>query len=374
MSRRAPSVLVSGVVLSQPAGGVRRHNQELLPRLARLLEQAGGRMAILEGAHGLPFDLPDSVERIASKVPAGPPPRRALGEGRALAAAIGAAQQAGRAFDLVHTAHLPVPRSLALPYTLTQHDLRQLEIISTPFVRRLFASGIIGRALRHAAGVFVVSEAVRNEVMLRFRIDGERVRLVPNAADHFEPMPRGDASDRHLLALGHVEPRKNLGLILEALAHDPSLPPLRVAGRPKGDEQARLEQRARDLGIAERIQFTGAFEDDALPRLYAEAACVVLPSHIEGFGIVALEAQRAMVPLAVSTAPALVEIAGEGVPTFAPDDGVACAAAIKRALEQPQALLASHSTRAENFSWDASASHWFEGLCAAAEYGSRKGS
>ncbi|MFT5050550.1 MAG: glycosyltransferase involved in cell wall biosynthesis [Chlamydiales bacterium] len=364
MTDRAPSLLVSGVVLSQPAGGVRRHNQQLLPRLAGLLAGAGGRMAILEGAAGIPFDLPESVERIPSSVPAGPPPRRAVSEGRALGQAIEAARTAGRPFDLLHTAHLPVPRALPIPYTLTQHDLRQLEIISTPFVRRLFASGIIGRALRNAAGIFVVSETVRTEILLRYRLDPQGVRVVSNAADHFQPGPRDYAQPGRLLALGHVEPRKNLGLILEALALDPALPSLQVAGRAKGDEQARLEQRARELGVEARVHFSGPFEDEQLPQLYSQAACVVLPSHIEGFGIVALEAQRARVPLAISSAGALLEVAGEGVPSFAPDDPASCAAALAHALEQPADVLARHAARADRFTWDASAQAWFEGLCA----------
>jgi hypothetical protein len=45
----APRVLVSGVVLGQPMGGVRRHNAELLPRVARLLAERGGSLAVLEG-------------------------------------------------------------------------------------------------------------------------------------------------------------------------------------------------------------------------------------------------------------------------------------------------------------------------------------
>ena len=69
----APRVLVSGVVLAQPMGGVRRHNAELLPRAARLLEEEGGGLAILQGTDPILFELPESVERIQALVP----PRRA---------------------------------------------------------------------------------------------------------------------------------------------------------------------------------------------------------------------------------------------------------------------------------------------------------
>ena len=55
---RAPRVLVSGVVLGQPMGGVRRHNAELLPRAARLCAAEGGAVDVLEGRSRVELDLP----------------------------------------------------------------------------------------------------------------------------------------------------------------------------------------------------------------------------------------------------------------------------------------------------------------------------
>jgi glycosyltransferase involved in cell wall biosynthesis len=362
---RAPRVLVSGVVLAQPEGGVRRHNAELLPRLARLLSEGGGSLAVLEGKDPVPFALPDSVERIASEVPAGPPILRAAREGRALARAAREAQAAGCAFDLVHTAHLPVPRSLPVPITLTIHDLRSLDLAHTPLSRKLFARTVIGHAVTRAATVFVVSETVRARLLEGWPLAPERVIVVPNAVDHLTVLPRAPARDAPLLHVGHVEPRKNLELLLHALAADASLPALVLAGRAKGIEGTRLARVADELGITERVTFRGAFDDAELPELYARAACVVLPSHLEGFGIVALEAQRAGVPLAVSDTGALREVAGDDVPHFAPDDPAACVRAIHAALESDADTRASHARAAMRFSWDASARLWFDGLCSA---------
>ena len=304
-------------------------------------------------------------------MPAGPPIVRVLPERRALERAIESAARTGTPFDLVHTAHLPVPPGLSLPYTLTQHDLRKLELEGAPFARRLIAQGVIGRGVRGAAGVIVVSETMREALLTRFELDPARVHVVPNAADHFSPLPRPNSAERDgrgpILALGHVEPRKNLELLLGALAIDPELPDLRVAGRPKGDEGDRLRAGARALGIEQRVHFTGPFAEEELPELLASAACVAVPSRIEGFGIVALEAQRAGVPLAVSATSALVEVAGEGVPTFAPDDPRGCAQALQQALAQPTDVLAQHAERADRYRWDASADRWFDALCAAAQ-------
>jgi len=347
-------LLVSGVVLDQPMGGVRRHNQELLPRLARHLREAGGHLAVLAGRGGLPFDLGSDVEVLESDVPPRPIPMRALRESRALARAVREGE-----FDLVHTAHLPAPRHLPVPFTITIHDLRSLSGAHTPFSRRLVAKQVVGHALEAAARVLTVSEFTA--AALRDARPGvaERLTLVPNAADHFEPLPR--APQDELLCLGHVEPRKNLELVLRALALDRGLPPVRFAGASRGDEADRLGALAAELGVEAR--FHGPFEDAELPTLLARCAAIVFPSRLEGFGIPALEALRAGVPLAVSTAGALREVVGADVPSFDPDDPAGCACAIRAALAAP-------APPAPPFSWDASARAWFEALPSSGTSGS----
>jgi glycosyltransferase involved in cell wall biosynthesis len=349
---RAPRVLVSGVVLAPGAGGapggVRRHNQELLPRVARLLREGGGALAVLVGRDGLAFELPDEVERIPSNVPAAPPLARAAHEGRALRAALAAAP-----FDLVHTAHLPAPRALSVPCTLTLHDLRTLELAHTAFSRRFFAQSVIGGAVARAAAVITVSETVRAAIAERFR--PRRLFVVPNAGDHLPVLPRASVPGAALLHVGHLEPRKNLELLLRALAIDPALPDLELAGAAKRGEDERLLALARALGVAERVRLLGPVPDQRLPELYAGCAAVVIPSRLEGFGIGVLEAQRARAPLAIADAGALPEIAGAGVPRFAPDDLAGCAAAIRTALAQTGESLDAHAARAGRFSWDESA-------------------
>jgi glycosyltransferase involved in cell wall biosynthesis len=362
----APRVLVNGTVLDQPMGGVRRHNAELLPRLARLLGEAGGSLAVLEGRSGLALELPEEVERISSAVPSRPPLLRALREGRALTRALKEAAAAGRPFDLVHTGHLPAPRALGTPLTLTIHDLRSLDLANSAYSRRLIARSVIGHALHCAAAVFAVSEFTAERLRERWPEVTEKLSLVPNAADHFEPLPRTRGEDACLLHLGHLEPRKNLELLVRALDLDSDLPDLVLSGTAKGDEEQRLRSLARELGVEHRVQFPGAFEERDLPRLLATCAAVVLPSRLEGFGIVALEAQRARAPLAVSTAGALPAIAGPGVPNFDPDDPAECARALRAALAQPEATLDAHAQRAGEHHWDSAAELWLSGLRRAA--------
>ncbi|MCC6407917.1 MAG: glycosyltransferase family 4 protein [Planctomycetes bacterium] len=357
-------ILISGVVLAQPMGGVRRHNVELLPRVAKLAAAEDVGLALLVGKDGLPFELSRDIERLACDVPARPALVRATLEGRALRRELARARENGAPFALVHTAHLPVPRGLEVPYTLTLHDLRNLEGAHTPLSRRLVAGKLVGAAVRGARTVLTVSESVRASLLERFRLAPERVAVVPNAADHFEPRPRATAASEHgarapIVHVGHVEPRKNLELVVRALALDPSLPDLVAHGAAKGGEDVRLRELARELGVAERVHFRGAFDERELAELYAQAGAIVLPSRLEGFGIAAIEAQRALAPLAIARIPALLEVAGDATPSFAPDDAAECARALRAALESDGATLAAARERAARFTWDRSAEAWW---------------
>ncbi len=351
-----PSVLLSGVVLGQPMGGVRRHNAELLPRVARLLESRGGRLAILEGTQPIPFEIPSSVERISSSVPPGPPLARALQEGHALRSVIEAARAKGKPFDLVHTAHLPAPSDLPLPYTLTLHDLRHLEMAKRPISRRIFARSVIEKAVLAASGVIAVSDAVACKISKNFGPCA--VAVVPNAGDHLEVLPR--KPDDFLLYVGHLEQRKNIEVLLRAIARDPRLPDLELVGAPKEDEDERLAALARSLGVADRVHFRGPVDDATLSNFYAKAACVLLPSRVEGFGIPVLEAQLARAPLVIADIEPLREVAGSDVPHFATDDPQACAMAIRKALETDEPTLERWARHAERFRWQDSAERLVE--------------
>ena len=367
---RAPRVLVSGVVLSQPMGGALRHNRELLPRLARRLHADGGRLALLAGREPPGFALPDdgTLDVLPSNVPREPVFARAAAEGRALRRALARAAERGRPFDLVHTAHLPAPRGLGCPFTLTLHDLKSLAPSEHSLGRRLVGRAVVADAVRRAHLVLVVSAALGRELREVFELEPERIRVVPNGGDHLDVLPRRPGNA--LLYVGHVEPRKNLELLVRALAVDPELPELVIAGAERGREGERLRALAAELDVRGRVRFAGEQGDEALSELYATALCAVLPSRREGFGIPALEAQRARTPLAIADLPALVEVAGPEVPRFpvAPglEDPAALARAVRAACATDAATLERRAARAEGFTWERAADAWYEALAAAA--------
>jgi glycosyltransferase involved in cell wall biosynthesis len=137
---------------------------------------------------------------------------------------------------------------------------------------------------------------------------GEALPVEFVAARAMEPGPL------RLVLLGNLIPRKGLHTLLEALG---SLPPdfsLDVIGSQTADPgyAARMQQRTRELGLAERVTFHGALENLALVEKLRTAQVLVVPSSYEGFGIVYLEGMAFGLPAIGSTAGAAAEIITQG--------------------------------------------------------------
>jgi len=269
-------------------------------------------------------------------------------------------------FDLVHSGHLPLPLGVRGPLSVTRHDLRDL-VPSGRWKRsgRPFARFFLQRSLSRAASVLVPSQTIRPQVITRLGIDPARIHVVPNGCDHLPVEPRSTEPGAPLLAVGHIEPRKNLKLLVEALALDTSLPDLTIVGADRRGHGAELRAPASARGQTDRVRFLGAVEDGMLARLYAQAACVVLPSHYEGFGIAVLEAMRAGTPLTIAGGGAMAEVAGPEVPAFHGDDPADCAEKIRSALATPSDVLVARGRLACEQTWDKAAERLIEAWCAA---------
>ncbi len=292
-------VLVVATVLGRGPSGVHRHAVEILPRAARILGAQGGELVLLEGREPIRAPELDGIARLASGAPFGPAWRRAAPERRAILHALAHAKD--RPFDVVHQGHLPfatalIRRTGAAPVWLV-HDTRKLEASGHGLASNLAAAvgrHVARRAARDALGIVCVSAATATDLARRVACVRGRTALVPNAADHLAVRARTPALPAFNLGVGHLEPRKGWRTAIAALAHDPELPPLWIAGAAHGrrgaQELAALEVMARALGVADRLRILGAVGDHELEQLLATAAAVVLPSQLEGFSIPALEA------------------------------------------------------------------------------------
>lgn len=294
-------------------------------------------------------DAPNIIVRRTPIPSTGRWPRFRAGQGywpRALAA---------DRLDLFETFTLPLVRA-PCPTILTIHDLRPLRR-DRPLIERTMAPAILSHALARADRIITVSQAMRDE-LLAFR-PGTPVSVVHNgvmARAASGPLPPGIPA-RFMLAVGHLEPRKNLALAIDsvALLRDRGRErPLVIVGNDAGSLAALQEQIAR-LALGSLVQIIRNADDATVGALYAACHIVVVPSRYEGFGIAVIEAMAADRPVVTSDIPVFREVS-QGQGAYVPaDDPAAAAEVIERVWSDPtkrERLTAYGARRIRDFAFD----------------------
>ena len=202
--------------------------------------------------------------------------------------------------------------------------------------------------LQSADRVVAATPAEVAQIQWLYREDTSRVVVIPPGVDtsHFYPIPDDEAKeyigvpchDRMLLFVGRIEPLKGIDTLIEAVGilHKEGILDrhpfcLAVIG---GDthssreqmtaEMERLHAMRDSLGILDLITFLGKRDQDTLPYYYSAAEVVVVPSHYESFGLVALEAMACGTPVVASETGGLAFLVRDGetgfhVPTADPE-------------------------------------------------------
>jgi glycosyltransferase involved in cell wall biosynthesis len=271
-------------------------------------------------------------------------------------------------FDVYHE-----PNNLPLrfdgPTVVTVHDLSWIRYPHAhPAGRRRELDRYFEDGLRHSALVLTDSEFVKQELADVFGISGERVIPIALGADpEFRPM-RADETrtelhkhqlshGRYLLAVGTLEPRKNLGVALKAyLGLAPATReryPLVVVGM-KGWHTRDLDRQMEPLVHAGQLRSLGYLARDNLRKVIAGATALVYPSIYEGFGLPPLEAMACAVPVIASNVSSIPEVIGDSGILVDPHDVDALTEAMQNVVSDPQLrekLSAKALARSRHFSW-----------------------
>lgn len=256
------------------------------------------------------------------------------------------------------------------PLVLTVHDLswiRYPEMHPEDRVRNMNKHFQI--SMERAAMIVTDSQAIKQEIMSTFGVSDARIKSIPLGVESsFRPlnaeetMPvlqeHGLEHQKYILAVGTLEPRKNLSAVLLAYMQMPANLrkhcPLVLVGM-KGWHMSSLEKQMAPLVAAGEIRQLGYLKREDLAVIIAGALTLVYPSVYEGFGLPPLEAMTCGVPVIASNVSSLPEVVGNSGLLVDPHNIDDIAKAMETMMTAPEIRAASAQKallRSTEFSWD----------------------
>lgn len=268
---------------------------------------------------------------------------------------------------LLHSMAFALPRLAPCPAVVTIYDLSFVETPdSFPAAQRRYLMTETAHACRRAVRLIAISESGRRDLHRVYGAPLERIDVVPpGVGEAYRPRPPAEVAafrrqqglpDTFLLHVGTLQPRKNIPLLLEALARlNRSETPLVLVGG-KGWAYDAIFERVAALGLSNRVRFAGYVADEALPLWYNAAAALVMPSLYEGFGLPVVEALACGTPVVAAGASSLPEAGGDVALYHDPRDPDELAARLAQTLDDPAVAARARiagPAHAARFSWAA---------------------
>jgi glycosyltransferase involved in cell wall biosynthesis len=274
--------------------------------------------------------------------------------------------------DVLHSSYI-APPALSCPAVVSIHDIAYEHFPSFFSLRdRLVLSTLVPRSARCASRVLTLSESSRRDLVECYGISPDKIVAIPLApAPEFRPVlddsqmeeirQRYGTSTRYILAVGNLQPRKNISRLVEAYAslrvESDSLPRLVIVGRAqwRASEVYRTVERS---GLQEQVRFTGYVPDEDLVPLYSGSEVLVYPSIYEGFGLPILEAMACGTPVITSRTSSMPEVAGDAALLVDPYSTAEIAETISLVLTNEnlkQDLAKRGLKRAAQFTWEQTA-------------------
>ncbi len=281
----------------------------------------------------------------------------------------------GEKVDVIHShglasmaiLSLTASRALKIPHVLTFHTMAHeaFNHYSPLPIRQEISNGLVWMYLRNLLKrpevVIAPSRPVREELLAN-RIRMKACEVVPTGVDcdRFSPErydkkflgKYGLEGKRVILHVGRLSREKRLDIVLNAIAElTPKQPDLALLVIGTGPAAEYHKQEAKDLGIADRVVFTGYLPDDELPVAYASSEFLVIASTFETQGLVVLEALASGTPVVGIRYRAIPEFIDEGKNGCLFDIG-SCADAIRRCLVRGDSMMLGAVSSAREYSVD----------------------
>lgn len=249
---------------------------------------------------------------------------------------------------------LALSRRHGTPLILTSHG-ETIADDGGAFCRSAILRFGLRRAVARAVEVTAPSGVVLEDLASNYGLRGGMV--IPNGVDlSIAGTPPGD-SEPYLFAVGRLGRMKGFDLLVEAFAAADLDSSVRLVIGGDGPERAQIEARVEELGIASRVELRGWMPPVAVADAMAGSSAVVVPSRMEAFGLVALEAWRSGAPLVMTRHGGAGGFMrdGEDAVLIDPEDTSAFAATLRRVLDDAalrRRLAAAGRVRVGDFGWD----------------------
>jgi len=278
--------------------------------------------------------------------------------------------------DLLHVPHFNVSIFYPGKFIVTIHDVTHLSFPKDQSsLKRLGFRLTFQRAVARAERVIAVSNYTKDEIRKHFRAPEKKIDVIYEGAHHYKrgTNHQSPVTNRpYILYVGVWREHKNIVGLLQAFAllrtrlNQPQNPhqlrqlhELQLVLVGKEDERYPQVRRAwEQLDLEEHIVTPGFVDEPMLATLYEKAELVVVPSFLEGFGFVGLEALRHGTPVVASNTGALPEVLGEAAGYFPPDSPSRMAASIERVLQDQMlrsALIKKGRKVLMQYSWERAA-------------------
>lgn len=274
--------------------------------------------------------------------------------------------------DLLHYTDNSATLVAGVPFVVTVHDTMFLRPLKDSYPRSTMRQWLVDRykklvapSAQAAKAVITVSESSRKDIVRDLGVPGERVWVTPEGVDPkaFFPLKRRKKHDLPTVMVhGAEDERKNLGGVLRCARI------LRERGKRVrwdilGMDEARMRRsgwasKVREWGLEPFVRLKGDVPWKDLRSAYHEADLLLHVSRWEGFGLPVLEAFACGVPVVVSDAKSLPEVAGNAALAVSPDSPESMADAVLRVLTRPltaRTLVRKGLARAKQFTWDRTA-------------------
>ena len=274
----------------------------------------------------------------------------------------------GKDISLFHSPGEYIPLGIEVPAIVTAHDLRFAHFPKTyTKLRAAFLNSRVPHSLGQARAIIAVSEFTKTDMCQLYGIDPAKIHVIHEGIDahyfqqkHHSPeqvLKRYALMTPYILAVGHLEPRKNYIRLIKALKILRDEKTIDHKLLIVGQENWYFEEiynSVHTLDMDDRVIFSGFVPENDLPSLYQNADLFVAPSTFEGFGFTPLEAMAADVPVCVSNITSHPEICGAAAAYFDPFEIDDIARAIYHVLSDTntrQNLVEKGRQNVKRFTW-----------------------